>query len=312
VALFSRAAARTVSGVELDVVHSMTRTLHQDIYFAGGGSHADYMLCQYSPLGRKLRRVSPRHALQLAMERRVFADPAQIVQCNSEMVARQIHARYGVPYQRIVVIHNGVELERFQRERNARAAARLRDELKAGQTLIWVFAGSGFPRKGLDTALRALARGGPPDAQLWVLGRDNVAPWRQLARELGVDGRVRFLGYRRDPEVVFAAADALILPTQYDSFATVCLEAAASEVPVVTSGSNGAGEFIKSAGRIVADPRDVDGFAAALDELADATLRRSLGQEGRRLAEACGWDAHVSALRALYSRVVRDRQQAIA
>ncbi len=304
VAAFGLAARRQAPRRRFDVVHSMARTLHQDVYFSGGGSHADYMQRQYSPLGRGLRRVSPRHALLLAIERRVFNDPTQWIHCNSEMVARQITERHGVPPQRLVVIHNGVDLKRFNPTRNARAGKRLREELDADDAPVWAFAGSGFRRKGLDTALRAVARGGPRDAQLWVVGSDPVGPWRKLARELGLVDRVRFLGYRRDPEVVYAAADALLLPTRYDSFATVCLEAAAAGTPVVTSGTNGAADFLRSAGRVVEDPEHVGGFAAALDELADPALRRTLGRAGRRIAQTCSWDAHVVSLRSLYARVM--------
>jgi UDP-glucose:(heptosyl)LPS alpha-1,3-glucosyltransferase len=299
---FSRAADRARRGARHDVVHSFSRTLHQDVYRAGGGSHADYLERAYGRLGRRLRRLSPRHATLLGIERRVFADPRQIVQCNSAMVEREIRARYGVAPERLVVLPNGVDLERFHPERHASAGKALRLALGAKERAVWLFAGSGFHRKGLDTALRALARS-PADAELWVAGADAPAPWRRLAGSLGVAERVRFLGPRADLEVVYAAADALLLPTRYDAFANVCLEAAASGRPVVTSGANGAAERLGEAGLVVADPEDVAGFAHALAELADPALRRRRGEAARRVAEGLGWDRHVQALRDLYRRV---------
>lgn len=116
---------------------------------------------------------------------------------------------------------------------------------------------------------------------------------------------MRFLGERHDLEAVYAAADALILPTRYDAFANVCLEAAAAGIPVVTSGANGAAAPLAAAARVVDDPEDVEGFARALDALADPERRAALGAAARKVAESMGWDAHVRALRALYARVAR-------
>jgi UDP-glucose:(heptosyl)LPS alpha-1,3-glucosyltransferase len=293
---FSRAAARAVAGVDVDCVLSFSRTGRQDVYRAGGGSHADYLSRRYGRFER-LWRLSPRHAVLLAAERRIFRDPRQRVVCISQMVRREIQHRYGVPDERLAVVHNGVDLERFQPRHRAESGARLRRELGAGSEPVWLFAGSGFARKGLDTALRALSSGGPGNARLWIAGRDEPAPWRCLADRLGIAERVRFLGYRRDMAALYAAADALLLPSRYDAFANVCLEAAAAGLPVVTSAATGAAELLGTLGGIVDDPEDVAGFAAALDHLTDAAVRERRGAAARRLAEACTWDACVAALR---------------
>lgn len=296
---FSRGAARAAPRGRSDVVHSFSRTRHQDLYRAGGGSHADYLERRHGAGGR-WRRLSPRHATLLALERRIFADPTQWIQCNSNLVRDELLRRHAIDERRLVVIRNGVDLERFHPRRREVEGARLRTSLGAGDGPTWLFAGSGWRRKGLDTALRALAAA---EGQLWVAGRDAVAPWQRLAEELGVGARVRFLGPRRDLETVCAAADALLLPTRYDAFANVCLEAAAAGLPVVTSRANGAAELLEGAGVVVKDAEDAGAFAEALARLADPTLRARLGAEARRVAEAHGWPAHIAALRDLYRRI---------
>ncbi|HEY8154856.1 MAG TPA: glycosyltransferase family 4 protein, partial [Myxococcota bacterium] len=223
VAAFSRAAARAAPRGDYDVVYSLSRTLHQDLYRAGAGSHLDYLRHRYATPARQLRRLSPRHALLAGFDRRVFEDASQRVVCNSELVRNEIAQRYRVEPARLVLIRNGVAFERFAG--GGRERARVRSELAGGSDSVFVLAGSGFARKGLDTALRALARARVP-AQLWVAGADDTTPWQRRARALGVAERVRFVGYRRDLPAVFAAADALLLPTRYDAFANVCLEAA--------------------------------------------------------------------------------------
>jgi len=306
VGLFARATQRRVAALraaaETDVVHSFCRTPSQDVFHAGGGSHADYMRSTYGAVGSALRHVSPRHALQLALERRLFSDPRLIVQCPSEMVAREISTRFRVAAPRLRVIRNGVDVGRFGRVPDA-DAARVREELGGGAAPAWLLAGSGWRRKGLDTALRAVARCRNTATILWVAGADDPAPWRRLARRLGLGSRVRFLGLRRDIERVMVAADGLLLPTRYDAFGGVCLEAAAAGRPVVTSGRAGAAEVLRDAGEVVADPEDAAGFARALDRLEDASLRRDCGEAGRAAAAGLAWPSQIEALRSLYREV---------
>jgi UDP-glucose:(heptosyl)LPS alpha-1,3-glucosyltransferase len=299
---FSRAAARAAAAAAVDVVHSFSRTRHQDVFRAGGGSHADYLERSHGPVAARLRRLSPRHAVLLAVERAVFRDPRQIVQCNSAMVRDELARRHRIPAERLVVIPNGVDLARFHPRLRGQARAAVRAEATTGDGPVWLFAGSGFRRKGLDVALRALALSGDAGT-LWVAGRDDPAPWRRRAAELGVAERTRFLGPRRDLERVYAAADALILPTRYDAFANVCLEALAAGLPVVTSGANGAAATVADAGFVVDDPEDAAGFAKALARLAEPAARAELAARARPNAERHGWDACADALLRLYARI---------
>jgi UDP-glucose:(heptosyl)LPS alpha-1,3-glucosyltransferase len=312
---FSHAAAKAVRRLRPDVVHSFSRTLHQDVYRAGGGSHAAYLERRHGSAGSLVRRLSPRHATLLWIESCIFTDSSQLVQCNSEMVRHEIRTRYGVATERLRVIPNPVDLERFHPGR--------RMPLDAPGP-VWLFVGAGFPRKGLDTAIRALAAAGSSQAQLWVAGRDEPAPWRALAERLGLADRVRFLGVRADLETLYASASALVLPTRYDAFSNACLEAAASGIPLVTSGANGAAELIRPApgveqtaqrgaevvgparaGFVIEDPEDVAGFAKALDALASPELQARLGRAARAVAERHSLSAHVAALRELYAQVRR-------
>jgi UDP-glucose:(heptosyl)LPS alpha-1,3-glucosyltransferase len=263
------------------------------------------MLQTYGEAGARARRLSPRHALLLALERRIFADSCQTIECVSDMVRRQIAERFGVPHERLPVLHCGVDAERFEPERNAAAGRRLRQELGAAGAIVWLFAGSGWRRKGLDTALAALAGAEGRDTHLWVAGGDAVKPWQELAGRLGLAERVRFLGTRRDMQGLYAGADGLLLPTRYDAFGLVCLEAAASGIPVVTCESAGASDLLHEAGVVVKRAEDVAAFSDALDRLSDAGLRESLGAEGLRVARKNSWAHHVERLRALYQRIRR-------
>ena len=116
---------------------------------------------------------------------------------------------------------------------------------------------------------------------------------------------MRWLGGHLDVAVLCAAADALLLPTRYDAFANVCLEAAAAGIPVITSAHNGAAEILGEGGLVVSDAEDTAGFARALECVADPAERRRRGAAARAAAETLGWPQHIDGLRALYARIAR-------
>lgn len=300
VSSFSREVAALTGAERFDVVHAFSRTLSQDIYRAGGGCHADYMVRTYSRPGRALRALSPRHRLLLAYERRIFAR-TPFIQCGSRMVRDEIAFRFGVAPERLRVLQNGVDWNRFASASAAPdLASRRSPDAKAP---LWLFAGSGWRRKGLDTALRALASARNTNARLFVAGADEPTAWRALASRLGVADRVDFLGARADIARVYAAADGLLLPSRYDAFANVCLEAAAAGLAIITSGTNGSSELFHEGGGIVAEPEDVAGFADALDRLSDASALAAAGAKARDVARSMTWESHVEKLRELYAEV---------
>jgi UDP-glucose:(heptosyl)LPS alpha-1,3-glucosyltransferase len=221
------------------------------------------------------------------------------------MVRQELQDRYGIEAGRIRVIPNGVDTQAFHPDNRDRDATTLRDELGVKDAPVWLFAGSGFPRKGLDTALRALARAQRTDSVLWVVGADAPGPWQRLADRLGVGSRVRFLGFREDMSALYAAADALLLPTRYDACANVCLEAAASGIPVVTSTTNGAADVLGDGSMTIEGPENVDAFARALNRLSDAQTRTRLGALARAATQRLSWDSHVTELRGLFAEARR-------
>jgi UDP-glucose:(heptosyl)LPS alpha-1,3-glucosyltransferase len=294
----ARCARATRRG--FDVVHSLARTHRQDIFRAGGGSHAEYMERVYRH--PQLRGLSPRHRAILSIERSVFRDPRQIIQCNARMSAREIAQRYAVPSERLVIVYNGVDTVRFHPVQRETLGASLRRELGL-EGLIALFTGSGFNRKGLDRAILGLANS-RARATLLVAGRGDPARYRELARENRVEDRVRFLGQRPDVPALYAAADLFVLPTRYDPFANVCLEAMAAGLPVATTANNGAAELIEPGLNGWIGEHD---FAPAFDLLAQPELLKSMGRAARQTAEGFSWSRHIDALLPLYERVRQAR-----
>jgi UDP-glucose:(heptosyl)LPS alpha-1,3-glucosyltransferase len=201
------------------------------------------------------------------------------------------------------VIYNGVDLARYHPDNRARYRAQARAEVAApADAWLALFAGSGFERKGLMTAVEALARLGDTRARLLVLGKGDVRPYQAMAERLGVAARVTWLGPRPDIERWYAAADALVLPTRYEPFGNVHLEALASGLPVVTTTQAGGAEAVNPACGAVVEPRDPAALAAALERLR-AMDRSDLTAASRAAAELFTYARQVSEFEAIYRRI---------
>lgn len=135
--------------------------------------------------------------------------------------------------------------------------------------------------KGFDTLLRALVD--LPDAYLWLAGEGPEGKaLENLARELDVLTRVRFLPWRSDPAPLFAAADAVVVPSRHEPLGNVVIEAWARAKPVVACLSDGPRQLIETGKNGLLVPiDDVKALGFALRHVLDETsLRRELGEGG--------------------------------
>lgn len=138
------------------------------------------------------------------------------------------------------------------------------------------------PKKGLDTFLKALAA--MPGCYGWIAGDGPLqGELEALARELGVAERVRFLGWRDDRGALLRTADVCVLPSRYEPFGTVILEAWAAGTPLVAALSAGPAAHVRDGvdGLLVAID-DASALAAAMQKAAsDDGVRQRLIAEGR-------------------------------
>lgn len=284
-----------------DVVQSHERTLGQHVYRAGEGCHRAY-LAAMPPEGRRALH----HRVTLALERRVFATTPQVV-AIAQAGALEIATLYGVPSARLSVIYNGVDLDRFHPDgRSAWRAAALDEAGLPRDTWLALFVGSGFARKGLETALRGFAAVEATAGRLAVIGRGDRGPYARLAQALGVADRIVWLGPRPDVERWYAAADAVVLPSRYEPFGNVHLEALASGVPVVTSARSGGAEVVNEACGAVIAPEDAAALGRALLALR-AGDRTAQAQAARASAEPYTYARQVEGFERIYRTVHASR-----
>ncbi|MGB0722572.1 MAG: glycosyltransferase family 4 protein [Gammaproteobacteria bacterium] len=312
---FRDCACTTVERGGFDLVQSHERIPCCDIYRAGDGVHREWLIQRgrvSGPLRRLATRLSDFHRQLLKAERVLYASPRlKAVICNSHMVAGELQAHYGVSPDKVHVIHNAVDGDRFHpRLRAEHREAVLRKYAIGADEDVALFLGSGYERKGLKAVLEALALlvGEVPAApRLLVVGKDSrMGRYQRLARRLGVEDRVVFAGAQPDPRPYLGAADMLVFPTLYDPFPNVVMEAMACALPVITSDKCGATDIIDE-GRngLVCDALDIPTIARHMHTLLDPQRRDAIGRAARATVEPMNHEAMGKRLMALYADVLK-------
>ena len=294
---FADAVEKHLKSHRYDIVYGLGRTYSQDVMRLSGGSHLTYLeKSHYLTHNRFLDYLSLsflRHKVKIDIERKALTShlPRKVI-CNSNMVKQDIMKRYGVPEERLVVIHNGTDIDRFNADNHREKVEELCKQLSLAETeRVCLFLGTGYKRKGLDLVMKAFSKylRRNPECKLLVAGYDSdIAEFKDLATKLSISDSTIFLGGRRDPEVLFAASDLYLLPTRYDPFANSTVEALASGLPVITSENNGGCELIaqNSNGSVIKlSGNEVNAlFEAIVYWMEDETLARG-SIEARKVAE---------------------------
>ncbi len=265
----------------------------------------------FHTLGEAKNRYHPQgHEPHYRVEgERTVALSADRVICGGEGERQMLMELYGVPPRRITTIPGGVDTRRFRPLGRARARRAL--GLDPCEPLI-LFVGRIEPLKGIDVLLRAAASIETP-YRLLIVGGDRKdarrkAALRSLARRLGIAPKVtlRDAVPHEELPLYYSAADVCAVPSYYESFGLVAVEAMACAVPVVASRVGGLKETVQD-GRTgyLAPWRCPEPFAERLDLLLrNEPLRRSLGHEARNHALRFQWPAVAARTEDVYHELV--------
>ena len=134
---------------------------------------------------------------------------------------------------------------------------------------VLVFVANEAERKGLEPLLLALQMLKNPKIKLLVVGRIPASTWQPVADRMGLSKQVTFTGPSGDVGKYYAASDIFVLPTQYEPWGLVVVEAMACGLPVVTSHCAGAAEAVQEGktGYLLDNPQDAEEIAANLRHL---------------------------------------------
>jgi UDP-glucose:(heptosyl)LPS alpha-1,3-glucosyltransferase len=222
----------------------------------------------------------------------------------SRGVTEEIQQWFPALADRVATIPNGVDTEAF-RPPTPDIRARIRRSLGlAPSRPTAVFVGSEWEGKGLRFAIDAI--GLRPEWDLLVVGKGDRARYEKLAASHGAGDRVRFVPPTREILSLYQAADAFVLPSEYESFSLVAHEAAACGLPVLATRVSGVEDLIEDGVNGWFIRQQGSEIAKRLDILVDPDLRSSMGAAARETSRRYSWEAMVHAYAELYENVARD------
>jgi glycosyltransferase involved in cell wall biosynthesis len=272
-------------GVDVDLVHTTMALVPSRVDLAS------IQWC-YDAVGEAVPGTPLASRSAAVVERWCFTRRTRALAAVSERSRADFERRFGGI--RVELTPNGVDHDRFAPNAEVRAAVREREGVGPDEVVV-LFVGGSWRRKGLLELAEGFvqARSRTP-ARLWILGRGDPTL-------LPADERIRVFGYQEDVVPFYQAADVFALPSRYEEFALVSLEAAASGLPLVLTPINGSDELVGDGHAGVAvDPQPAS-IAAALTRLIDdPELRGRLGAAARERALGYTWDRSAAALLDVY------------
>ena len=304
---FAKAARKHFS--KFDLVQSHERIAGCSIYRAGDGVHKRWLQHRariMTPLQIKRMNNDRFHRYVIGAEKAMFEHPdLKAVICISEMVRQDILQEFDISPDKLHVIYNSVNLERFNPTLKKSSRTNIRQQYKIPEdATLMVFVGSGFERKGVASAIKAIAG---TDSHLMVVGQDKqLKDYQLLAIKLKCDHRVHFSGVQEQPKHYYAASDGFILPTLYEPFGNVVLEAMASGIGVITTPTCGGADIISQGQNgYISDALDIDSLTEAVRMFEDADHAAYLGKHARKTAESFTAEKLSYELQKLYSSCLK-------
>ncbi len=261
---FNRAVNRHLQRHPCDCVLALDKVTHFTHLHAGGGTHRSFLAVKKRYAGlpaRILLNFNLFHRYMIHIERKGFANPhLKKIRCNSRMVMDIIQRDYGVPPEKLVLVHSGIRWKEMQATFSRRDAVGRELCRENGLDKNWkslLFLGSNFLHKGLDIAIKGLAAMSP-EFHLVVVGKGNPKPFLRQAATLGLSGRIHFLGPRPQGWRYATFCRAVVLPSRYDPFGGASAEGHAMGLPVLVSDRTGYADWVLPAvnGVILKAPMD--------------------------------------------------------
>ncbi len=319
VSAFTEGVTRLTADDHYDLVHS-----HYWVSGLSGIQLSRRWACPHVTMFHTLGAIKqmfqePEPPMRIAGERRVVA-------CSDAIIAATSHERafligqYGAAASQVHVVPCGIDLTKFHL--NGQAAARQR--VAAALPELGVFDGPGMlfagrlePAKGADLLVQALPMIEVcPDAVLWIVGGDERDELerrrlRELAEREGIGERVRFVnavGRQQLPDL-YRASSVCAVPSAYESFGLVAVEAMASGTPTVATKVGGLASTIRhGATGLLVGERTPLCFASAIERLlSDDGLRERMGAAAAAAMSVYSWPSVGARIVDVYEETLRER-----
>ncbi len=236
-----------IAAGQFDVTYALGRAFGVDAVRITERLQSHWLNVYYSAgFWRTVQSLNPRHRTLIELERQLYtAHSTRRIVTQSKLDRDLVKRYYGIDDSKITTIYNGIDASLFHEGfRSERHQVRERFGIPQ-QARLMIFASMDFEGKGLRTILQSMAACRGIEPHLLVLGTGPIAKFSTLARNLGVERQVVFAGRQSHIAACYGAGDVFILPTEYEPFPNVNLEAMACGLPVITTATSGGADILQ-------------------------------------------------------------------
>lgn len=181
-----------------------------------------------------------------------------------------------------------------------------RNEIGIGDDKVVLLSiGEMIKRKNHETALRAISKLEAQNVIYIICGTGELENYlKDLAKTLGIEDKVLFLGYRNDIAEICLSADVFIFPSYQEGLPVSVMEAMSAGLPVICSSIRGNTDLIKDGGGYLLEPDNIEGFTTKMEKLINSTkLRKNMGDTNLRIVKKYDKKIIISEMSKLYGNL---------
>ena len=292
-----------------DVIHMQTYRTFQNIivHHYAKKYGIPYVLQARGDLPRMTEKQRLKKLYDWVFGYRILRDATKVIALTKITVEQ--YKQMGVDENRIVISPNGVDLSDYN-NLPERGGFRRKYSIRDDEKMI-LYLGRIHKGKGIDLLVKAFAdlMKELDDVKLVIVGPDDgfLSTLKRQTENLKIDDKVLFTGpfFEKDKLKVYVDADVFVLPSNYEPFGNVALEARACGTPVIVTNRCGIAEWINSNVGYVVEYDKEELRNALFKVLNDEGLRRRFGEEGKKLVmEEFGWDRIILDIEKVYNEVI--------
>ena len=305
---FSRLTPRQLKNYTFDIIHNQGADCRMQDVITAHSCHRAWLeyVRKTSATGYLKRQMNPAHAVIIANEKRNYSSGNyKKIIAVSENVKQELMTYYDVPPKDISVIPLGVDTTEFtpQNQLLHRQNIRQRYNLSEDHFVILMVANE-LRRKGLSVLLQALANTRDIPFMLMVVGCASTLAYAAQAQQLGINNKVIFIPATADIKKYYACGDAFVMPTQYEPFGLVIVEAMAAGLPVIVSKCAGA-SFLLDEKQLIQNPLDVNEVAEKIRHMAeDSGFRITAGKNAVKKIQELTWENTTKQVISVYENIL--------
>ncbi len=302
---FAWFANRRIAAMNFDIIHTHDRIFRADVFTMHGVPHRFWV-----EQVRKKRMSLFDYGTVWVEKSLINNGGCRMFLPVSNMAKDTFTREFQMETARIRLVHPGVDVDRFSALGRDTCRDEIRKRFGIGMTdTVLLFVGMNFELKGLDNIIASMAvtksRCPSGRIKLLVVGKGNIKKYKKLAEKSGLGNDVIFGGvWDNNIERVYMASDIFAMPSGFDTFGIVVLEAMSASLPVIISGTVGAKDFVRDGiNGFIVDREDITSISSRLEFMLDGNNRERMAEAAYETAGEHTWDIVVEKVLRIYDEI---------